>query len=61
MTPEMPTESSAPRGDGALSRRDLLLRTAAGGAGLAAVPLLGTTPGFRPGAQRQLPPTPGSS
>ena len=46
MTPEMPTEDSAPRGDGALSRRDLLLRTAAGGAGLAAAPLLGTTPAF---------------
>ena len=46
MTPEMPTEGSAPRRDGALSRRDLLLRTAAGGAGLAAAPLLGTTPAF---------------
>ena len=45
MTPEMPPEGSAPREDGALSRRDLL-RAAAAGAGLAAVPLLGTTPAF---------------
>ena len=43
MTPEMPREGSAPREDGGLSRRDLL-RAAAAGAGLAAVPLLGTTP-----------------
>jgi multiple sugar transport system substrate-binding protein len=46
MTPEMPTEGSAPREDVGLSRRDLLRRTAAAGAGLAAVPLLGTTPAF---------------
>ena len=45
MTPEMPTEGSAPGRDGTLSRRDLL-RTAAAGAGLAAVPLLGTAPAF---------------
>ena len=43
MTPEMPTEG--PREAGGLSRRDLL-RTAAAGAGLAAVPLLGTAPAF---------------
>ncbi|MDX6539792.1 MAG: multiple sugar transport system substrate-binding protein, partial [Gaiellales bacterium] len=45
MTPEMPSEGAAPRDAGAISRRDLL-RTAAAGAGVAAVPLLGTTPAF---------------
>jgi multiple sugar transport system substrate-binding protein len=46
MTPARPSEGSAPSKDGALSRRDLLRTSAAAGAGLAAVPLLGTTPAF---------------
>jgi multiple sugar transport system substrate-binding protein len=46
MTPDKPTEGSATSEGGALSRRDLLRASAAAGAGLAAVPLLGTTPAF---------------
>jgi multiple sugar transport system substrate-binding protein len=46
MTREMPPEGPARREDGALSRRDLLRASLGAGAGLAAVPLLGTTPAF---------------
>jgi multiple sugar transport system substrate-binding protein len=44
MTSEMPPEGSAPREDRALSRRALLRAGVGAGAGLAAMPLLGTTP-----------------
>jgi multiple sugar transport system substrate-binding protein len=52
MTRETPPQASAPHEDGALSRRDLLLGA---GAGLAAAPLLGTSPAFASSTHRTAP------
>jgi multiple sugar transport system substrate-binding protein len=46
MTREIPPEGPAPHDDGAISRRNLLRTSLGAGAGLAAVPLLGTTPAW---------------
>ncbi len=53
MTPEMPP--AAPGESGALNRRDLLRRSLGAGAGLAAVPLLGTTPAFAQAKRHAVP------